>query len=92
MKLLISLIILFFVSNLYQANAWYQDIDSKTKLVYENFYSKIKIKHKNDNWLSFLKILDTALESSKYNWKIDNNNSKLFFDLQKLNNEKIFIL
>lgn len=92
MKLLISLIILFFVSNLYQANAWYQDIDSKTKLVYENFYSKIKVKHKNDNWLSFLKILDTALESSKYNWKIDNNNSKLFFDLQKLNNEKIFIL
>lgn len=92
MKLLKTLIILFFVSISLQANAWYKEIDSKTKLVYEKFYSQIKTKYKTDNWLSYLNVLSTALENAGKNWKINKSNANVFSDLQKLNNEKIFAI
>lgn len=92
MKLLRILIILFFVSISFQANAWYQDIDSKTKLVYEKFYSQIKTKYKSDDWLSYLYLLNETLSKIWDIWRINKNNEKIFFDLQKLNSEKIFTI
>jgi hypothetical protein len=61
-------------------------------LVYEKFYNQVKTKYKVDNGLSYLNILNKALETAAKDSKINKNNVKVFSDLQKLNNEKIFTI
>lgn len=92
MKLLKILIILFFVSIYSYSNAWYNDIDSKTKQIYTKFYSQVKAKYKYDNWLSYLYLLNRAVSDNYKTWKVNTTTDKVFSDLLKLNNEKIFNL
>lgn len=92
MKLLKILIILFLLSINMVSNAWYNDIDIKTKQIYEKFYSTTKQKYKSDSWLEFLYALDKVINKLSDDWKINKNNEKILSDLQKLNTEKIFDL
>lgn len=90
---IIKTILLFFVFlTPFWVNASFSQIDSNVAKLYINFYDKVEKKYKNDKWLSFLYELNNAIDAIGNSNKLNNSNHKLIFDLQKLNNEKIFNL
>lgn len=89
LKLFISILILLFsFKSITYSN--YQNIDSNTKQIYNKFYSVVKSKYKYDNWLSYLYLLNNALNNLHNSSKLTEKNKIIIYDLQKLNNEKIF--
>ncbi|MDD3144636.1 MAG: transglutaminase domain-containing protein [Candidatus Gracilibacteria bacterium] len=76
----------------FQAYGNHQVLDESTKQSYNKFYSIVKSKYKYDNGLSYLYLLDKALNSLHNSSKLTEKNRVIIYDLQKLNNEKIFNL
>jgi len=76
----------------FQAYWNHQVINESTKQSYNKFYSVVKSKYKYDNWLSYLYLLDNTLNNLHNSPKITDNNRVIIYDLQKLNNKKIFNL
>jgi hypothetical protein len=68
----------------------YEDIDANSIKNFNNFYKEINKISKKDSGLQYLYYLRNALNTLSNSNKINDKNYKQFFDLQKLNNEKIF--
>ncbi|MDD2907306.1 MAG: transglutaminase-like domain-containing protein [Candidatus Gracilibacteria bacterium] len=92
MKFFKTLLTIFFISITFSAHGSYNDIDNVTRQLYTKFYSQIKAKYKSDDGFAYINLLDKSLDSISSGGKINSKNAKIIFDLQKLNNEKIFDL
>ncbi len=89
-KIIVWIILSFFVT--INSFSYFEEIDKKVVTIYNIFYSQAVKKHKSDNWLSYLKKLNSAINNIKNNSKVSQKNKSILDDLQKLNNEKIFEL
>jgi hypothetical protein len=92
MSIIKKIILIFILFIPFWANASFSQIDTSVTKLYVNFYDKVEKKYRNDKWLSFLYELNNAIDKISNSNRLNNSNHKLIFDLQKLNNEKIFNL